>query len=315
MANISVTTACNRDCSYCFARGARRAAAGHMSAETFKKALDFLARSGIEDARLLGGEPTLHPDFARLAEMALGRGFRVRVFSNGRMPEAALEWLENQPEERVAVLINFAPDDPPSAATLRRLGKRANLGLNIDNPAVDPAFLLGAVREHGVVPHVRLGLAHPMAEGGNRFLDPRRYRAVGRRVAHFFEAARQAGVEAGCDCGFVPCMFPCGFLEAMGTAAGDIGTRCSPVLDILPDGQVVPCYPLAALAREPLPEGETADALRGRFSQRLSPYRRLGVFRECAVCEVREKGGCNGGCLAASMRRLRTTPLAALPCA
>jgi radical SAM protein with 4Fe4S-binding SPASM domain len=279
-----------------------------MSAETFEKALDFLARSGIEEARLLGGEPTLHPEFQRLAEMALRRGLRLRVFSNGRMPKAALEWLESQPEERVAVLINFAPDDPPPAETLRRLGKRVTLGLNLHTPTVDPSFLPGAVREYGVAPRVRLGLAHPMAEGGNRFLDPRHYRAVGRRVADFFEAAREAGVEASFDCGFVPCMFPRGFLEAMGTAAGDIGTQCSPVLDILPDGKVVPCYPLAALAREPLPDGETADALRARFTERFSSYRRLGVFRECTVCEVRENGGCNGGCLAASMQRLRTAP-------
>jgi hypothetical protein len=302
MANISLTTACNRDCAYCFAGAQRRSGVSHMSLETFEKALDFLQRSGIDEARLLGGEPTLHPEFPRFAEMALERGLRVRVFSNGLMPEPALRWLESHD---VAVLMNATAGDRRQARTLRRLGNRVTLGFNIYTPAFDPAFLLDLIREFGLAPSIRFGLAHPTADASNRFLHPIHYQAVGTRLARFHEEARAAGVEPSFDCGFVPCMFPPGFLDALGPAAGDIGTRCSPILDILPDGQVVACYPLAALAREPLPELDAAAALRSRFSERFSGYRRLGVFRECATCEVREGGRCNGGCLAASIERLR----------
>jgi hypothetical protein len=55
-------------------------------------------------------------------------------------------------------------------------------------------------------------------------------------------------------------------------------------------------------------DGDTADALRGRFTAKLSGYRRLGVFRECAACEEKKSARCNGGCLAASMQRLRPAP-------
>ncbi|MGA2328432.1 MAG: radical SAM protein [Bryobacteraceae bacterium] len=304
MANISLTTACNRDCAYCFAGPQRRSGVSHMSVETFEKALDFLERSGIDEARLLGGEPTLHPEFPCLAEMALQRGLRVRVFSNGLMPEPALRWLESHPPDRVAVLINVSAG-AKGPGFFGRLGNRVTLGFNIQSPAFDPAFLLDLIREFGLSPSIRFGLTHPTADGSNRFLHPAQYQAVGTRLARFLEVARAAGVEPSFDCGFVPCMFPPGFPEALGPVAADIGTRCSPILDILPDGQVVCCYPLAALAREPLPERETAAALRSRFSERFSGYRRLGVFRECAACQVRESGRCNGGCLAASMQRLR----------
>jgi radical SAM protein with 4Fe4S-binding SPASM domain len=279
-----------------------------MSLATFERALDFLERSGINEARLLGGEPTLHPEFARLAELALERGLRVRVFSNGLMPEPALQWLESQAQDLVAVLINAAPGDLRQTSALARLRQRVTLGLNIHTPAFDPAFLLDLVRDHGLSRRIRFGLAHPTADGTNRFLDPRQYQTVGARLGRFLETARVAGVEPSFDCGFVPCMFPPGFLDALGPAAPDIGACCSPVLDILPDGQVVSCYPLAALAREPMPKSENADALRNRFTARFSGYRRLGVFRECAACETRESGRCNGGCLAASIRRLRTFP-------
>jgi hypothetical protein len=310
VANIALTSDCNRDCAYCFAATERRSGAGHMSVATFQKALDFLERSGIGEARLLGGEPTLHPEFPRLVEMALERGLRVRVFSNGVMPEPALGCLETHSPERVTVAINISPGDPGQNVALARLKDRVALSFNIHTPAFDPSFLLDLIREHGLSPRIRFGLAHPAADGSNRFLDPLRYQAVGRRLARFLETARAAGVDVSFDCGFVPCMFPPGFLDALGPAASAIGLCCSPILDILADGWVVSCFALASLAREPLPEIENAEALRGRFTARLAGYRRLGVFRECAACEVRQGGRCNGGCLAASIERLRPRPIA-----
>jgi hypothetical protein len=305
VANISLTTACNRDCLYCFARVARRSGAGHMDIRTFEMALDFLARSGIDEARLLGGEPTLHPEFPRLAELALHRGLRLRIFSNGLMPEPALRWLERQPSERVAILMNVEAGDTRQRRTLSRLRERVTLGLNIHTPVFDAGLLLDLIDTHGLARAIRFGLAHPIADAANGFLAPRHYAAAGARLARFLDVAQAAGVDMRFDCGFVPCMFPPGFLDALGPVAADIGSRCSPVLDVLPGGQVIACYPLGGLANETIPEDETAEVVRNRFTARFSGYRRLGVFRECAVCEQRQSGRCNGGCLAAAMQRLR----------
>lgn len=131
MANIAITTACNRDCAYCFGRGGRQAGAANMSRETFAQALDFLERSGIGQARLLGGEPTMHPQFREFAEMALARGFRLLIFSNGLMPESVLRYLESLPPERVALLINVSPRDIRQDPAFRRLGSRVTPGFTI----------------------------------------------------------------------------------------------------------------------------------------------------------------------------------------
>ena len=81
MANLVLTTACSLSCDYCFTRGVWPPGAPRelMSLHTFEGALDFLERSGIREARLLGGEPTLHPDFPQLARSALDRGFRLQI--------------------------------------------------------------------------------------------------------------------------------------------------------------------------------------------------------------------------------------------
>ncbi len=309
MANISVTAVCNRDCGYCFARAALGGGAAyrHMPRERFREALDFLERSLIDQARLLGGEPTLHPEFARLVDLVVERGLRLLVFSNGMMPEAALRRLEEAPAERVSVLVHVsaAQGRQRQAQTLARLGQRATLSFNIDSPAFQPGFLLELIRAHGLGKSVRFGLAHPCVGAENRFLHPRYYRAAGQRLVDFAQQAAAEGVETGLDCGFVPCMFPPGGLELLGKEGAEAGLRCGPIPDVLPDGQVVACYPLAALHREPLPAREDAAWLRRRFDRRQAPYRAVGVFRECAECPTRAAERCTGGCLSVGMLRLR----------
>ncbi|MBI2877932.1 MAG: radical SAM protein [Candidatus Tectomicrobia bacterium] len=320
MTNLSITLQCNRDCSYCFARPLRRKgelAATRMDRAMFLCALDFLRQSGINQVRLLGGEPTLHPHFEGLVTQALDRGFRLLVFSNGLMPEAALRCLEEASPERVSVLVNLpSPWEQNShearyqALTLGRLGRRATLGFNLHTASPDLDFLLLQVERHRLNRSVRLGLAHPCRDGSNHCLRPKEYAEAGRHIAGFVQQAAGHGITVELDCGFVPCMFPEGFLESPGVDPAAIGPRCGPVPDILPDGSVVPCYPLASTWRLSLSDGGDAPHFRSRFEEQMQPYRTLGIFRQCATCARRAGGQCLGGCLAAAMQRLRHTPFA-----
>lgn len=306
MANLSVTLRCNRDCPYCFARAGRE----EMGRETFLRSLDFLRRSGIDQVRLLGGEPTLHPDFAWFVEQALERSFSILVFSNGLMPETALRCLTDAPEDRVSVLVNVnTSGDELPAANLDRLGRRAVPGFNIHTAAPEMDSLLSLIERHDLDRCVRLGLAHPSPDATNVFLRPKDYAPVGRRVAEFARKAAARGVTVEFDCGFVPCMFPEGFLESAGVDPSTVGPRCGAIPDILPDGSAVPCYPLASLARTAT-VGDAAG-VRRTLDERMRPCRALGLFRECAACAQRAAGRCAGGCLAAAMLRLRRAPFEA----
>lgn len=283
-----------------------------MELEELGRLLDFLERSGIEQVRLLGGEPTLHPRFPEIVKRSLDRGFRVLVFSNGLIPEDGLSILEHAPEERAEVLVNASRLDELSprrrrrfGEALDRLGPRATLGLTLDSPAVDPEPLLDLVDRHRLAPAVRLGLAHPRLDGGNSFVHPRDYAAVGRRLAAFGRRARERGVELDLDCGFVPCMFPAGSLEELGRDGPGVGRRCGPVPDLLPGGEAVPCFPLAPLAHRPVARYRDASRLRRRLELDLEPYRHLGVYRHCGTCAWFLEDRCLGGCLAAAMKRLR----------
>jgi hypothetical protein len=91
-----------------------------------------------------------------------------------------------------------------------------------------------------------------------------------------------------------------------------IGVRCSPVVDILPEGNCIACYALSRVCRFPLPSDRDRDDLASLFDRMLSPILPVGVFRECTHCEYRTHGMCGGGCRARRASRLRPDPLTPL---
>ena len=320
MANISITTACNRDCAYCFARGAEVRVVrpeAHMPLAVFEAALDFLERSGIPEVRVLGGEPTVHPGFERIVDMVVSRGLSLVLFSGGLMPEPALRKLESLPESAASVLLNTPvplPGRPFEPARIddvcRRLGPRVMLGVTIDTPADRLEPLHDAIDRHGLHRSVRLGLAQPAWGASNTYLHPRHYPEVGRRVAVFARVARRRGVGLEFDCGWVPCMFPDGAVADLGPDTASIGARCSPVLDLLPDGRFISCYPLARLGSLELRSDLDAGGARAYFEARRAGAGPRFLSADCDGCEWRAGGTCDGGCFSAALLRRRDGRLA-----
>ncbi len=283
-----------------------------MPLDVFKRSLEFLIDSNIHEARLLGGEPTLHHEFARIIDLALDRGLRLLIFTGGLLPKRALERIERIAADRISVLVNVISPVEGNISLLnkqaklyRRLGRRVILGVNIDSPAISLEFLLDLIDKYHLAPSVRLGLAHPVLGGKNTFLHPRCYPEVGRRVADFGVTAAERGVQISFDCGWVPCMFPEGGLQALVKTPAEVGLRCNPILDLMPDGRVISCYPLANHGAEGVSEKTTATELRSRFAKRQASDRVFCIYKKCMSCQWRKYGACTGGCLAGALRRIR----------
>jgi hypothetical protein len=324
VANLLISGVCNLRCPYCFAghhlaEYRRRADSPFIALDVFEDRLDFLDRSGINEIRLIGGEPTLHPQFPEIIRRAAQRGKHIVVFSHGLMPERAAASLEALPVGRCTVLVNTnaarSPDGPGPKeharrlAVLRRLGARAFPGFNIYAPDCSLDFLLPLVLETGCRKTIRLGLAAPTAGGDNVYLHPKQYPFVGAKIVRFARQAARSGIRVEFDCGFVRCMFSEADLDTLREAGADVGWRCSPVLDIDVTGQAVHCFPLANLAALPLDHAGTAGALRDELAARMQPYRAAGIYKTCSTCRRKQNGECTGGCLAVTMRRFRHEPI------
>ena len=149
MANLVITSVCNLHCDYCFARDSlgETEDGAFISLKTFEDRLDFLERSDIKDARLIGGEPGLHPHFGELLQMAERRFQNIVVFSNGLLSDQALDALERLSPDRLTVMINLSTkraigalheaDQSRRALVLRRLGTRAMTALTIERVDFD----------------------------------------------------------------------------------------------------------------------------------------------------------------------------------
>lgn len=79
---LLLTESCNLCCSHCYV-GAGPAVGQHMPLRTVELAFDLLGDLGIDDIRLTGGEPSIHPEFDRILKSAQRRGIRLGIASNG----------------------------------------------------------------------------------------------------------------------------------------------------------------------------------------------------------------------------------------
>lgn len=324
MANLAIAGVCNLKCPYCFAKGFLQetkagSAPTFISLPAFEERLDFLERSGIEQVRLIGGEPTLHPQFPELLHRVRQRKKSLLVFSHGLIPEPALRALEAFPPAECTVLINMnaANTDRGLSATaqsrrhttVRRLGPRALLGFNIYTTRFHLDELLALIKEADCHKAIRLGLAHTTLAGDNACLHPKHYPIVGQRLAQFARIAAATGVVLEFDCGFVRCMFAPADLESLHRFNADLGWHCNPILDVDLNGQVIHCFPLAGKGWVPLTASVTAATLRDHFTAWFGLYRLAGIYKECSTCLFKQRGECSGGCLAGTLQRFRQTPL------
>ncbi len=315
MANISLTNECNRACSYCFAVKTKTNDSeknSFMTLHLFENILDFIERSGIRQVRLMGGEPTLHPEFSQIIEKVIVRHLDLVVFSNGFLSEAVVQLLEQIPNDQATILINTAipgeslPEElRRQRNTFRRLGSNIMLGVNIHNRQQEFDFLISLIHKYNLIPKVRLGLAHPAPGETNHFLQPKFYPVIGEKICSFSKSARQNGIEIEFDCGFVHCMFPHDISELTGKNPQDIGQRCNPIPDILPDVNVLSCYPLHGLGEILSPIHHDSKWLQQQFTDRLAPFKQFGIYPQCTICDLFKRGDCLGGCKAITMTRLR----------
>lgn len=315
MTNLLLTNRCNQDCPYCFAVDYRKAdASGYLSEERFWQFLDYLDRSKIQQARLLGGEPTLHPQFDAFVKLAWQRGKKIVVFSNGYMPPKALSALLDLPEDACHVLVNItagnwlsnprSPQNSRPIQVLSRLKNRAQLSYTIHRQDFDLTPAIELIDKTNCQRSIRVGIAHP-ATGQNRSIHPKQYRAIGRRLASFAAVLKRWQITIELDCGFVRCMFSTEEMELLNQSGAHLAWRCSPVIDLDVNGQAAACFPLSEIASFPNALEKTAEELRQSFNQKLHLFRIVGIYPECSSCTLRVTEKCSAGCLSHALQRLR----------
>jgi len=308
LANILLTNVCNANCAFCFANELTQCAPAYLSISDLQARIDFLRSSGISQIRLIGGEPTLHPQFPEIIDHIKSTDLDIVIFSNGYIPKANLDVLSNLSPQKLALLINVNAHHPAKRFlenrldVFRQLGNRVTLGYTILNPIFNLSPYFDWINEFNLQRKIRLGVAQPNLMATNRYLSPKHYKIAAQSILSNAQTAYQHDIRLEFDCGFVHCMFTeeeWGLLRKY-KVRGE--SHCAPNLDITLDGKIIYCFSVSNLSvsfDENLSAAEALTAL----NQEQMIFNNVGIFLECSVCEYRLNDQCCAGCLSLRMRR------------
>lgn len=308
MPNVLITDYCNRACPYCFASeriGNFGATEGlkksYISLRKIEYILGFLNRSNHRFFSILGGEPTVHPQFADIVELAIHHDMIVRVFTNGLMERETQKFLFRN---NVNLIVNVnSPADTPGAHQKRLeglysfLGPNINPGFTIYREDFDLEFLFNMIDRHDMRKEIRLGVAHPIINQANKFIHPYEYRTIGRRLARFAEEAGKRNIRLVLDCGFILCMFSKAEIGKLVYSNAVLRFVCSPTIDIDPELNVWFCFPLSSVERRRLEEFADLNEIITFYDKIKKSYAHTGMFSRCKRCAYLKRNQCAGGCI------------------
>lgn len=320
MPNISLTFRCNLRCPYCFAHDFVDAAAEDITLENFDAAVEFLTRRGHVQLGLIGGEPTLHPEFGAILQRVIDnpRIASATVFTNGILLGRYADLIVHP---KISLLVNWnSPEMLGSRAfeSIRanvdelifghQMGNRVNLGLNVHGDAMDYRYMMELLERYGLH-KVRISLTVPDFPEGCKTDVLAYFRAQKPFLMKLFQDMDSIGVLPYYDCNRPPyCIWSDEekrWLESYAAKYDDpessiIDTKsfCRPVIDILPDLRAVRCFGMAFFEKVPIADFSSVDELTAYF-MRLVDRRayRIAAADECTNCHLRRTWLCCQGCM------------------
>jgi sulfatase maturation enzyme AslB (radical SAM superfamily) len=314
MANVLITDHCNRNCSYCFAKqemgDQNEKRSGHMSLENFERVMQFCRRSDLKTVGILGGEPTLHPDFTSIIDQLLKEGLYIKVFTGGLLPPKVEHYLKNLSTNKLNMIINVSYQSEYSSTgifdqvrkTVHSLAMISTLGYTIYDLNTDFSFLVELIMESKCRPRIRLGMGVPALDGIHPIIHPDHYKLIAQRILRLAKKCDLYDIAIDLDCGFILCMFTpeeLGYLRSWNCNAN---FSCSPIIDIGPTLDVWSCFPLSKMHKTHLEKFSTRQELINHFEEKTMAFRSFGLYDQCHTCKHKKRGQCGGGCLSHTIR-------------
>ena len=287
----------------------------HMTRDNVRKVMDFLARSGDRNLRLLGGEPTQHPELMDIVKEGLSRDFHIHIFTNCMMSRKVADFLGEQSPDRLSVLANISPQandtqkqKEKACYALERLGQKAQVGITLTSPEFEFDFLLNYINRFKLRKRIRIGIAQPIVGAANDYLKPSEYRKTGRAIVRMAQHCIKQDILIGFDCGLTLCMFSEDEIGILAKCSEGFKIVCKPIIDIGPNLEIWHCFPLSEVLNSHLDNFETRNDIEHFYQIKTFSYRTFGCMPECLGCDYLRRGQCTGGCLAHSMNSLKRLP-------
>lgn len=310
MANIAINNYCNLQCPYCFAnRYITEEEKQSITSEQLNHILEFLGRSIVGRVGIIGGEPTLHPDFANILtnvrEFCESRNTKCTVFSNGiNLYEYTRLFKEN-----VGCLVNINHPDVLGESKWKELIRsldrfsvcrsidNINLGVNLYKDLEDYDFIFELATRYNKNT-IRVSYVAPTCKFSG--IDKDGYYERAKEIfLPFLEKASSNYLKVRLDCNHIPrCYFTDEELCFMDSVVeGGYRDYCEPVVDITPDFQATACF--GAYELFDLSGFENLEQVTRYLKyKKLYPLAESNSGGKCSDCPKHKNLSCQGGCLA-----------------
>ena len=323
MANIAIVNYCNLKCKYCFADDMICEKSMSITMDDFRKILGFLARTPDNHIGIIGGEPTLHPDFENILKevnkYCKECNTTATLFTNGINLDKYLPYIG----ERIGTLLNLnSPDsmDPEQWRNTMDLldhldslswledrpdgPARLNIGVNVHPGCTDYSFAWDIVDKYHLT-HLRTSVTSPGGIYYEMRKDKEAYYAKMKPI--FLEHCKNA-IKHRCklnlDCNRIPvCYFNREEMEIIDQACDRYRESfCEPVIDIKADFKVYACFGQTDQSVDMRDFNDIHELRRYLFANITIPHYKANCTGKCASCKKHELMICQGGCLSFSRR-------------
>ncbi|MER5768546.1 radical SAM protein [Streptomyces sp. NPDC001985] len=105
---LEITGKCQLTCSHCLSVSSPQATHGSMTPADWREVITDAAALGIPRVQLIGGEPTVHPQWRGFTDHALSHGLGVQVYSN--LFHVAWSWWEMFERDGVTLATSYYSD-------------------------------------------------------------------------------------------------------------------------------------------------------------------------------------------------------------
>ncbi len=335
MANIMLNKACNLRCPYCFANEFvnnaenMRKHKNNISEENFKYALNFIINSQERYVGVIGGEPTVHPDFEKYMNIIFERPEieRVTLFTNGILMDKYFHLFDNP---KLSMLVNFNSPNDIGEENFNRLMNnldvlvkelylrdRFSLGINMYKPDFDYQYMVDALKRYKMK-HVRTAIAVPNAEEKRDFNAIEYFKSMKPRVFEFFRELQKIDCMPTYDCNNMPdCITTSAekqWLSEFWKMEPVAGKRCNitdnptcnPVIDILPDLTAVRCFGMSDFTKPDIRDFSDLQQLSNYFVNQIDGIGNIiPTTEQCKSCYARKTRCCTGGCFAFKSKKIK----------
>ena len=286
---ILITNKCNANCKTCFNKDLRNE--DEIEYETFVKVCNYLKNEGgISKLKIMGGEPTIHPNFLEIYSYAQQCFESVHLFTNGLCK--AIEFINPRENDSIIYNVDCLPLIPKSSRFIIEKPGNRLFETQIYSTCSIESIKKKLYCIKRIIPQDRLGIALTLNCVENIFIHKKEIIEKWNEVSLYIQ--KDLGIETHVDHGIPFCFFVGSDLDIK-NAKSLCSVKCSGLLT--PSLNLQYCNQSSEVLTKINVEGSFLpfEVIENRLNEFFKRKISNNLSKICNECTYFEKK-CNGGC-------------------